>query len=259
MERGITSPALWRALDPAEYRRYKKRNKKGLTVKEILRDVVTHLPWCRTFKVFLLRGVTPTYIETNSVFRLLEANDYCPRSVGTAILRWAEMESPRNTLWISGSPRSGAEALIECLFYLAPLRSVADARRQNPFARCTPSVLIWWNSGRIQEQHVGLVRQVLGGQHVVFPELLWEEGLSRELYRTPVLVSSDAMHLVVDGSGAELDGYAPMLESTMYHLHLTEDLPPDENLTETDVMDFFCWVDSRPATINDNVYDLHQC
>ncbi|WXH80951.1 MAG: ORF2 protein [Psittacine adenovirus 12] len=258
MERGITSKALWKTIDPCEYRRYKKKTKRGWTVVDLLRDTTTHLPWSMTLKVYLIQGKVPRYIEGNSVYQVLEANDYCPRSVGSLILLWAERESARNTLWISGGPDTGADALVECLFYLAPIRSVADSRRENPFCRCTPSVLIWWNGGRIQEQHVGLVRQVFGGEHVIFPTLCWEEGLVKELYRTPVLASSDAMDIVVDARGLELDGYSPMLSSTMYRLNLTEKMP-DLEITESDLQEFFSWVQCRPSPVNDNVHSLFNC
>ncbi|APY28339.1 putative parvovirus NS1 superfamily protein [Psittacine aviadenovirus B] len=260
MDRGITSTTLWRAVDPAEYDRFKKITRRGWRVEELLQDAVTHLPWSKTLRRYLIGSRPPRFPEGNLLYRVLEGNGYCPRSVGTLLLRWADRLSEKNTLWISGTANSGARALTECIAYLAPVRSSADWRRQNPFCRCCPSTLIWWDHGRVREEHVGLVRQVLSGQYVVFPENVWEEGLLKEMSRTPVLASSDDMCKVLDAAGLEIDDYESMLKSLIYRLHLKEDLPSGERITEAVVKDFFAWIEARPAfAVNESVHELYHC
>lgn len=257
IDRGITTREGWHRRDPVEYRHYYHRNQRGFRVREILADVVKHMYWSKTFSDFAVGCQEVSNIRENTVYQILRANGYDPKTVGTVLVKWAGHLSPRNTVWINGLPRTGAPQLAEALVYLSPLvGSVNWRNRVNPFERCGSSLVLWWDGGCIYNSTVGLVKQVLGGEYVLVPRDSSQGGGLSELFKTPVIIySAHDICKTVSLDGKESEEYSEGLRDTMYKITLTETIAPDVCIGCGDVGNFLSWA-SKNITEAPDTHEL---
>ncbi|WPS63606.1 ORF14A [Aviadenovirus phalacrocoracidae] len=257
INRGVTTKEAWFSADPSEFLYYQRLNKRGFRVGAILRDVVRHMAWSKTLYDYATGCKGRGDPRDNTVHRLLRLNGYDPHVVGTVMVKWSALLTPRNTLWVSGDPRTGASALVEALVYLSPLRSSADWRNTtNPFEGCLPSLVLWWDGGRVSDRSVELCLRVFRGEHVRFDREAGSRGLTGcpEMFRTPVVIYSDNdMTSTVTRSGRETScEYTQLLRQSMYRLHLTEEMPRDiSHITCRDMKEFLTWANDNRVQVED--------
>ncbi|BCZ16689.1 Rep protein [Aviadenovirus bubonis] len=253
IDRGITTKEGWSRRDPVEFRHYFKRNQKGFRIRQILADVHKHMFWFKTFHDYCVGSHEVRHCHGNIVYRLLSMNGYDPRLVGSMLVKWAGLSSPRNTVWITGVPSSGADQLVEALVYLSPKVGIADCRnRTNPFVGCESSLLLWWKGGRVSECSVQLVQQVFGGEHVFLTSRTCHADGACEMFRTPVLVfANHDMCSVLNMQGKEVDDYGESLRSTMFKIELTAPLSWMDCVGVGDVYNFLTWASKNETEVPD--------
>lgn len=259
IDRGIVSRERWQLIDPAQYNYYNRHRSRGFKIRHILRDVVRHMCWSRTLSDYITDGsdVTEDEMLHNPVYELLRVNGYDPVFVGSLILLWASHASSRNTLWIRGLPETGAPYLAEAIVYCSPLLGSVDWRnKSNPFEGCPSCLVYWWDGGYIYDCCVGLVKQVLRGEHVILPS----DGLRGvpscpELFRTPVLIYSQKDMCVTRLRSGELSlEHSSGLRDCMYVIHLLQGLEISCAISCADVRRFLGWCQTCPVP----VYDTHE-
>lgn len=246
IDRGIASREGWYRNDAAEYNYYWRTNKKGFRVQEILRDVVKHMSWSRTMYEYAVGNYLVGDIRGNRVYRMLMANHLCPEEVGTVLLKWCGLISPRNTIWVSGNEVTGAGQFVDSLIHLSPLIGrVTPGDEVNPFRSGRNCLVYYWTDGQVPEQCADLCLEVFAGRHVIIDKL----GL--EIFRTPVIVYANSDMRYVNASSEEkMNEYFQRLEDTMFRIHFWVPQPEGFGcVTCHDMRDFLTWVTTNQTVI----------
>ncbi|AAC54897.1 ORF2 [Fowl aviadenovirus A] len=256
IDRGVVSREQWQMVDPAQYQFYHRSKQRGFKVRHILRDVIRHMCWSRTLLDYMSSASTPSPDDVlrNPLYQLLLCNGYNPAVVGTALIRWAGHQSNRNTVWIRGTPMSGAPYLAQAIAYCSPLVGSVDWRnKSNPFEGCPDSLVFWWDGGYVYDCCVGLVKQVFRGEHVILPpEGLRGPNPCSELFRTPVLMYSQADICMTRLRSGELSAeHAVGLRDCMYLIRLTEDFDCAGGISCADVKQFVAWSREHPGEVRE--------
>ncbi|UKS51819.1 ORF14A [Falcon aviadenovirus A] len=253
ISRGITSRERWYRSDAAEYNFYWRKNKKGFRVHDILRDVVRHMSWSHTLSEYITKNEVVADVSHNRVFRMLVANKLNPEEVGTIILKWSGLISPRNTIWVSGNEVTGAYQFVDALMYLSPLLGRVDpGNNTNPFYVARSTLLYFWEGGKVTENNVGLCLEVFNGRHVLAD--------NKDIFRTPVLIYANHDMRYIDAKDGNSDAWFKSLEDSMYRLHFWVPQPDDFGcITCSDMRNFLTWCTTH-QTIVPNRHSLNtQC
>lgn len=248
IERGITSREGWYRNDAAEYNYYWRGNKKGFRVQDILRDVVKHMSWSRTFYEYIVGNYIVGDIRANRVYRMLSANRMCPEEVGSVLLKWSGLVSPRNTIWVSGNDVTGARQFVESLVHLSPLIGrVNPDDEYNPFEAARNCLVYMWNDSKIPEKGADLCLEVFAGRHVP------ADGVNGEIFRTPVFVHANCdMRYIKTSNEDRMNEYFQRFEDVMFRLHFWVPQPSGFGcVTCRDMRDFMTWVSTNQVQIPD--------
>lgn len=257
VDRGIVSASQWSVLDPVEYDYYASARRRGFRVYQILDDVVKHMSWNHTLYYYTVLG-NAAYgnIRTNKVYDLLTRNGYSPEKVGTLLVHWSNLISPRNCLWVSGTEDGMARSFARSLFYLGPIRGYLRWRdKVNPFRGCKRSLVLWWDV-YLPEDCVGWGKQVLAGEYITVPRTGGER-YDTEMFKTPVIAHGmDDATLVKLPDGMVTKEYSDQLRNLMYRLDLRE--PPSQQtdvISCDDMRRFLTWA-SDHQTFTENEHDM---
>lgn len=252
ISRGIVTREQWSHADKAEYEYYLRKGRHVVKFESLFSDVRKHMFWTMRLFDYVVDIRRPKIdIKSNPFFRTIVSNGYDPVAVGSVILAWAALDSPRNTIWFKGSPDTGAPYFAEAIAYCCPLVTSVDWRRAaHCFERGVESLLFWWDGGAIMERCVYLCKQVFRGESVMFPR---EDGCFVELVRVPVLVY--ARHdfcRVMTGWGVFSEDYVTGMRESMYCIEFSKATPGVECVSCGDVRDFLTWVLPRRVQCPDS-------
>ncbi|AGX93295.1 ORF2 [turkey adenovirus 4] len=247
ISRGIVTREQWSHADRAEYEYYIKKGRSAVKFEVLFRDVRQHMFWTKRLVDYVVNvGPPKICIRNNPFFKVLLRNGYDPVVVGSVILSWASLDSPRNTIWIKGSPETGAPYFAEAIAYCCPLVTCVDWRRvPQCVEKGVETLLFWWDGGAVMERWVDLCKQVFRGESVMFPG---EDNRLVELVRVPVLVY--ARHdfcRVMSRWGVFSDEYVSGLRDSMYCVEFSVPSRGLECVSCNDIKEFLTWV--MPRTV----------
>lgn len=252
IERGVATKEAWYNSDPAEFLQVKRKQRKGFSVRGVLKNVRKHMCWSKTLADYAIGAWVSCQIENNVFFRLLYHNGYDPLRVGTILCRWAGGCSVRNTMWVSGRIETGASLFAHAIMLLAPIVGYVDCKDPaDPFKECGQVLLYWWTGGYVRSSCIELVRHVLKGDPVL------SQSPEEEIMRTPVLISTNCnMTKVYVTGGTYSDDYSWELHQCMYRIHFSKEASWVDGVTCAAAKEFFTWAYHNPVAVGDG-HDLH--
>lgn len=244
VDRAITTRDLWRVIDPGQYAQVLKSKEYGFKIKNILCDVAKTMAWTKCAMDYM-KSSDAVFDTTNPIFQVCLANNIDPIKLASYIAKWASAHNEgkvRNVFWITGSTSTGARLLFDAIASSVPLVKYADwMTPENPFWRCTKSLMIVWDDGRISQSQLPVIMPVFRGDYIC-------RGAPPpyrkfEMFCTPVLLWGDPDDIFyVHSSECVSTDHVDDFKAMCTRLHLTAPLPPCvSNFTVRDVHAFVRW------------------